>query len=47
MRIQYLLCVSLLLCGCTKLSDITDQKTKSAKKGAVLKKKKKKKKKSE
>lgn len=39
MRIQYLLCVSLLLCGCTKLSDITDQKTKSANKAPVTTKK--------
>ena len=39
MRIQYLLCISLLLCGCTKVSDLTHQKSKSTEKAPVTVKK--------
>lgn len=35
MRIQYLLCASLILCGCAKVSDLTGQKTKSEEKAPV------------
>ena len=39
MRIQYLLCISLLLCGCAKVSDLTHQKSKSTEKAPVTVKK--------
>ena len=35
MRVQYLLCACLLLCGCTKVSDLTHQKSKSTEKAPV------------
>ena len=37
MRVQYLLCACLLLCGCTKVSDLTHQKSKSTEKAPVKK----------
>lgn len=39
MRVQYLLCACLLLCGCTKVSDLTHQKSKSTEKAPVTVKK--------
>ena len=39
MRIQYLLCASLLLCGCAKVSDLTEQKSKSPEKAPTTTKK--------
>ena len=39
MRIQYLLCACLLLSGCTKVSDLTGQKSKSTEKAPVTVKK--------
>lgn len=39
MRIQYLLCASLLLCGCAKVSDLTEQKSKSPEKAPATTKK--------
>ena len=39
MRVQYLLCACLLLCGCTKVSDLTHQKSKSIEKAPVTVKK--------
>ena len=39
MRVQYLLCACLLLCGCTKVSVLTHQKSKSTEKAPVTVKK--------
>ena len=39
MRVQYLLCACLLLCGRTKVSDLTHQKSKSTEKAPVTVKK--------
>ena len=39
MRVQYFLCACLLLCGCTKVSDLTHQKSKSIEKAPVTVKK--------
>ena len=39
MRVQYLLCACLLLCGCTKVSDLTHQKSKSTEQAPVTVKK--------